>query len=90
MGEAPAGPAAWVIGPGKVVAVAVAAATWKRRRRGQSTTNTGFRPWRNRRGFTYSQTRPEPHQAGIDGVGEHRSQYCVPQSERRFVLRYTS
>lgn len=23
-------------------------------------------------------------QAGIDGVGEHRSKYCVPESQRRY------
>lgn len=27
-------------------------------------------------------------QAGIDGVGEHRSKHCVPQSERRWVTSY--
>ena len=35
----------------------------------------------------FSLIRPRKlDQAGIDGVGEHRSEYCVPESERRYVF----
>lgn len=80
MGEAPVGPANRVAldhpGPGP-------GARSHRHRRARADPLKSQK--RGGTGGPHARLAETPHQTGIDGVGEHRSQYRVPQSSRRSV-----